>query len=149
MKLIWKLKSFQELQPNELYRILQQRTAVFVMEQNCHYQDCDNKDLQALHFWAEIDEEIVAYARLLPVGVAYAQEVAIGRVLTNLKFRNQNHGRQLMQYAIEILKNLYPENTIRISAQAYLKNFYESLGFVTVSDEYLIDAIPHIDMIRQ
>lgn len=144
---IWNLKSFEGLTLAELYKILQLRIEVFIIEQTCFYQDCDNKDLVSYHFWAEMDGEIAAYCRIVPVGVSYDNEVSIGRVISNPKFRGQNFGRQLMQNAIETTSNLYPQYSIRISAQSYLQKFYESFGFQQVSEEYLEDDIPHIEML--
>jgi ElaA protein len=146
--LIWHYKKFEDLTPTELYQILQLRSEVFVVEQNCVYNDCDGKDKKSKHLWLEIEGKIAAYCRIVPTGISYS-EPSIGRVVTHPKFRNLKLGNQLMKYAIQISENHFETKTIRISAQSYLKNFYENLGFQQVSEEYLEDKIPHIEMLRK
>lgn len=146
-KITWHYKSFQDLTALELYKIIQQRINVFIIEQDCIYQDCDSKDLVSDHLWAEVDGELAAYCRIVPPNVSYKNDVSIGRVISNLKFRGQNFGRQLLIYALEVLDNQSEGISVRISAQLYLKKFYESFGFEQVSDEYLEDDIPHIEML--
>lgn len=144
--LSWTLKKFEELTPIELYKIMQLRNEVFVVEQNCVYQDADNKDIKGYHFMGWDGETLVAYTRLLPQGVSYT-EASIGRVVSNPKYRRTGAGRELMQRSIENTFILFNCNAIKIGAQLYLKKFYELLGFVQCSDEYLEDNIPHIEMI--
>ena len=146
MELNWILKKFEELTPAELYAIMQLRNEVFVVEQNCVYQDADNKDLKSHHFMGWDSETLVTYTRLLPQDVSYA-EASIGRVVSSPKYRGTGSGRELMQRSIAHSFNLFNCNTIKIGAQVYLKKFYESLGFVQSSDEYLEDNIPHIEML--
>lgn len=141
-----KLKKFNELTVDELYKILRLRSEVFVVEQNCVYQDCDNKDYEAYHMFLEKDGEIIGYLRILRRGVSY-DEVSIGRVLIKENYRNKGISRNMMLEAIKFVKEELKEDTIRISAQVYVKNFYEGVGFKTVSEEYLEDDIPHIEMI--
>jgi ElaA protein len=146
--LIWHYKKFEDLNSAELYEILRLRTEVFVVEQNCVYQECDGKDKKSKHLWLEIEGKIATYCRIVPPGISYS-EPSIGRVVTHPKFRNLKLGNQLMKYAIQISENHFETKTIRISAQSYLKNFYENLGFQQVSEEYLEDKIPHIEMLRK
>ena len=138
------IKHFDMLSKTELYQILQVRAAIFVVEQNCPYQDLDDKDQDAIHVWLENDMGIQAYCRVLDRGVAF-EEVAIGRVITIE--RGVNLGYQLMQEAIAAAVKYYNADSIRISSQVYAKGFYEKSGFVQDSDEYLEDNIPHIQML--
>ena len=149
MKLNWVLKKFEALTPYELYDIMWLRNEVFVVEQNCVYQDADYKDQKGWHYMG-VDEEgkLMAYVRLLPPGVSYV-EPSIGRVLTNPVARRVGIGRILMQYAIEQCMLLFGDVSIKIGAQYYLLNFYSSLGFVQTSEIYLEDDIEHIEMIRK
>lgn len=142
----WKIKSFEQLNSFELYKILQLRINVFMLEQNCLYPECDDKDFKAYHLVGLDENGIVAYARLLPPGISYT-EASIGRVIIATEYRGKKIGNQLMRKAIEYIETELVSNKIRISAQAHLKDFYESLGFKTVSEEYLEDDIPHIEML--
>ena len=142
----WTLKKFAELTPVELYRILQLRNEVFVVEQNCPYQDADNKDLAAHHFMGWDGDTLVAYTRLIPPGISY-DEASIGRVVSSPKYRGTGAGRALMELSIQNTLIIFNCNTIKIGAQLYLHQFYTSLGFMQCSDEYLEDNIPHIEMI--
>jgi ElaA protein len=146
MELIWTLKKFEELTSAELYAIMQLRNEVFVVEQNCVYQDADNKDVKSWHFMGWDGETLVAYTRLLPQGVSYA-EASIGRVVSSPKYRGIGAGRSLMERSIDTTIKLFNCSTIKIGAQLYLKKFYESLGFVQSGPEYLEDNIPHIEML--
>ncbi|QQD13623.1 GNAT family N-acetyltransferase [Sphingobacterium sp. UDSM-2020] len=147
MELFWKYKTFSELTTEELYRILKLRVDVFVNEQQCFYPELDNKDDQCVHIWAEINNEIVVYARIVPPGLSYP-EPAIGRVVTNPSFRGNNYGKALINKSLTCISEKYGSTAIQIGAQTYLKKFYESFGFEQVSDEYLDYGIPHIDMIK-
>jgi ElaA protein len=142
----WQCKTFSELTTEELYKILQLRNEVFVVEQNCSYQDCDGKDLKAHHFSAWDNGVLVAYTRLLPKGVSYDAGASIGRVLTSPKVRGQKLGKELMQKSIDKIYELYGQMPIIIGAQLYLKRFYESFDFVQQGEGYLEDNIPHIVM---
>jgi ElaA protein len=146
MELNWTLKKFEELTPTELYAIMQLRNEVFVVEQNCVYQDADNKDLKSHHFMGWDGQTLVAYTRLLPPGISYIA-ASIGRVVSSPQYRGKGAGRQLMQRSIAHTYDLFNCTTIKIGAQLYLKKFYESLGFTQCSDEYLEDNIPHIEML--
>ena len=143
----WQIKRFNELSLQELYSILQLRSEVFVVEQNCVYQDIDGKDEKALHLIGEIEGKIVAYARLFKPN-DYFENASIGRVITKEEVRNLKLGHQLMLNAIAGIKNFFNEEKITISAQLYLKKFYESHGFIQTSEMYLEDDIPHIEMKR-
>jgi ElaA protein len=127
-----------------MYSVLQLRSEVFVVEQNCVYQDIDGKDEKAIHLLGKIEGEIVAYARLFKPG-DYFDTASIGRVVVKQRFRNRNLGHDLMREAVAALAAI-SETAITISAQLYLKKFYESHGFVAVGAQYLEDDIPHIEM---
>jgi ElaA protein len=146
MELHWTLKKFEELTPAELYAIMQLRNEVFVVEQNCVYQDADNKDQKSFHFMGWDNTTLVAYTRIIPQGISYT-EASIGRVVSSPKYRGTGAGRTLMQLSINNTFKLFNCNAIKIGGQLYLKKFYESLGFVQCSDQYLEDNIPHIEMI--
>lgn len=145
MTLRWTYQSFDQLSSNELYAILQLRNAVFVVEQNCPYQDLDDKDQQSMHLCAWQDAALAGYCRILPPGVSY-DSPSIGRVLTAMDSRKNGTGRAMMEKAIVHTLKEYDASKITISAQLYLKKFYESLGFEQVSDIYPEDNIPHIKM---
>lgn len=142
----WQLKSFSELEPEELYEILRLRTAVFVVEQNCIFQDMDNKDQHALHLMGWMDGSLAAYTRLFDKG-GYYQEASIGRVVTSPTVRGQGIGKALMQQAIGTLFERYGKQNIRIGAQCYLDKFYRSLGFVPEGAQYMEDGILHVEMV--
>lgn len=146
MELTWTLKKYDELTVSELYAILQLRNEVFVVEQNCPYQDADNKDQKSFHFMGWDNSTLVAYTRIIPQGISYT-EASIGRVVTNPRYRGTGAGKQLMQLSISNTLQLFNCTQIKIGAQLYLKKFYENLGFVQCSDNYLEDNIPHIEML--
>ena len=147
--MIWSYKLFNELTINELYEIMYIRQIVFVVEQNCPYLDVDGKDLAAWHLMGRDADsnELVAYTRLLPKGVAYETEISIGRVVTHPKVRKTGAGRALMTQSLKQIRALCPNQPIRIGAQCYLIAFYESFGFKTDGETYLEDGILHIEMI--
>lgn len=147
MTIDWHLKKFDELTALELYTILRLRSEVFVVEQTCAYQDMDNKDLYCHHLLGWHGDQLVAYTRLVPPGISYPQP-SIGRVVTSPQARGTGAGRLLMNKSIDETEKLFGKQPIRIGAQLYLQQFYESLGFVQSSDEYDEDGIPHIEMIR-
>jgi ElaA protein len=142
----WNCKHFDELTAGELYTILQLRNAVFVVEQNCVYQDADNKDQQSYHLMCREGNLLIAYTRILPAGISYV-ESSIGRVVVLPGARKNGTGKRLMETSIEKLFNLFGRVPIKIGAQLYLKKFYESLGFQQCSDIYLEDGIQHIEML--
>lgn len=142
----WKCKFFSDLSNEELYKIVQLRLEVFVVEQNCAYQDCDGKDLKAYHLTGWDGKNLVAYTRLLEKGISYPEAASIGRVITACSSRGQNLGKQLMLKSIEQVYILFGKVPIKISAQLYLKRFYESFSFVQKGGVYLEDGIDHIAM---
>lgn len=142
----WRIKSFSDLSPLELYKILQVRIDVFMLEQDCLYPECDDKDLKAKHLFLTDADICLAYARLLPPNVSYPKCCSIGRVVVHPEFRKHQYGKELMQRAIASLQNEYPGIPIRISAQEYLTRFYADLGFQVESEVYLEDNIPHLEM---
>ncbi len=145
--LIWTCKHFNDLLPQELYEIIKLRNEVFVVEQNCVFQDADGKDVDCYHLMGRCGE-LAAYARLVPAGVIYALP-SIGRVVTSPKYRTMGAGKQLLVKAIDECYQLFGRQSIEIGAQLYLKKFYESFGFVQTGDMYLEDDIPHIHMLKQ
>ena len=145
MQIQWVLKKFEELSPYQVYAILQLRNEVFVVEQNCVFQDADDKDQLSFHLMGFQDNKLVAYTRLVPAGVSYPQ-ASIGRVVTAPAVRRQGAGKLLMQQSINTVYELFGKVPIRIGAQLYLKKFYESFGFQQVSEVYLEDGIEHIYM---
>ncbi len=146
MSINWNCKSFDELSVHELYAILRLRTEVFVVEQNCVFQDMDNKDQISYHICGWQNGQLIAYTRLVPAGVSY-QEASIGRVITAPSARGTGAGKKLMRYSIEKLYELFGKQSIKLGAQLYLKKFYGSFGFAQTSEVYIEDCIPHIEMI--
>ena len=142
-----KIKTFNVLTTQELYDLLQLRSEVFVVEQDCVYQDVDGKDQKALHVLGYKDEKLIAYTRVFKPGL-YFKEASIGRVVVVENERQFKYGYSIMEASIEAIKEHYNETTIKISAQTYLKKFYTNLGFSIVGEEYLEDDIPHIAMIK-
>ncbi|RBP00226.1 GNAT family N-acetyltransferase [Rossellomorea aquimaris] len=144
----WKLKSFHELSTDELYRILQVRTQVFVVEQHCPYLEADGKDVHSYHLYKEENGEMVAYARLLPAGVSY-KEPSIGRVLVKEGYRRKGLASELVKRGLDFIHDELGERSVKIQAQEYLREFYGSFGFRAITETYLDDGIPHIDMVLQ
>jgi ElaA protein len=140
-------KHFDQLTLEELYWLLQLRSEVFVVEQNCVYQDIDDKDRQGFHLLGFIENQLVAYARILPKGISYIDYCSIGRVCTKKTYRQLGSGKKLMQQTILHCRELYPNTKIKISAQSYLLKFYTELGFEAIGEEYLEDDIPHRAMV--
>lgn len=149
MKITWEITRFEDLTPEKLYRIMQLRSEVFVVEQNCPYLDPDGKDNRCFHVMGfNAQKEMIAYCRILPEDISYS-EVSIGRVLTSEKARGTGAGKQLMKRALDEIELLFGEVPVRIGAQLYLKKFYEGFDFEVISDEYMEDGIPHIEMLRK
>ena len=142
------VKEFKDLSPRELYEILKLRTAVFVVEQACIYQDMDGKDQKALHVLGQAGPLLVAYARIFGPGT-YFKESSIGRVAVSPDVRRKGYGRSIMQHSIAVVQERFRTDTIMLSAQCYLKKFYNDLGFEEKGEEYLEDGIPHIHMLRK
>ncbi|MFI3064452.1 GNAT family N-acetyltransferase [Streptococcus suis] len=140
------MKAFDQLSLQELYSILTLRVDVFVVEQACPYPEVDGKDPNCLHLLGMDNGELVAYLRILPAGLSY-DEVSIGRVVIKPSHRGKGLGRPMMEQAIAYITTEWKESQIKIGAQAYVEKFYSSLGFEPVSEVYLEDDIPHLDML--
>lgn len=140
------VKSFNQLSTKELYEVLQLRSEVFVVEQDCVYQDIDGKDQNALHVLGIKDNKIVAYTRLFKPG-DYFNLASIGRVVVKENQRMHKYGYDIMEASIKAIKTNYNTTDIKISAQCYLKRFYNNLNFFEVGEQYLEDGIPHIAML--
>ena len=138
-------KTFEQLSKQELYEILQLRVEVFVVEQNCPYQDLDELDFDSIHVCGYLDEELVAYSRLIKPGSKYSG-ASIGRVITKKVMRNSGAGKALMHKSIIECRKQWKDESIFISAQERLIIFYQNLGFVINSGSYIEDGIPHIEM---
>ncbi len=139
------IRSFNELSLTELYDMLKLRCAVFVIEQDCNYQDMDDKDQASYHVIGFEDNKLVACTRILPKGISYP-EVSIGRVIVDKAYRGTGAGKDIMKLAIDHAKKTLKADEIVISAQCYLEKFYGDLGFVSEGESYLDDDIPHIQM---
>jgi len=148
-ELTWKTASFDELSLAELYKILQLRQEVFILEQACVYSDLDNKDQKSAHLMAWYGDTLAAYTRLIPYGVSYADALSIGRVVVASGFRGYGLGGELMLRSIEGVLEWFGKHTIKLGAQQHLKNFYNGLGFEQTSDPYLDAGIMHIEMTRK
>ncbi|MDT0555603.1 GNAT family N-acetyltransferase [Patiriisocius hiemis] len=140
------VKTFNELTLDELHDILQLRSEVFVVEQDCIYQDIDGKDRKALHVFLKKSGRIAAYTRCFKPG-DYFEEAAIGRVVVPMDLRKFGYGHDVMKASVTAIKNRFTTQKIKLSAQTYLIDFYKSHGFIPVGEEYLEDGIPHIAMI--
>ncbi len=141
-------KTFGQLTKENLYEILRLRAEVFVVEQNCSYQDVDNKDQKALHILGYKNEKLIAYTRIFKPN-DYFEFASIGRVVVAQKERKHKYGYDLMQTSIMAINIHFKAYTIAISAQVYLKNFYANLGFIQEGEGYLEDDIPHIYMVKK
>ncbi|WP_053976553.1 GNAT family N-acetyltransferase [Mangrovimonas xylaniphaga] len=141
------IKYFSELTVPELYDLLRLRSEVFVVEQDCVYQDVDNKDQKALHVLGYEGDTLVAYTRLFKPG-DYFEQASIGRVVVVANRRKHKYGYQIMENSFEAISEYFNEKTIKISAQCYLQQFYNNLGFKEIGESYLEDGIPHIAMLR-
>ncbi|MCA9765135.1 MAG: GNAT family N-acetyltransferase [Carnobacterium sp.] len=141
---MWTIKPFEELTNSELHRIYKERTAVFVVEQECAYQEVDDIDLTSIHFFKQIDDVFMAYARL----IVEPHSTRIGRVLVPKEHRNNGFGQELVTVMLAYTDQHYPGFPVNAQAQAYLQNYYASFGFQPISEIYLEDNIPHIDMVK-
>ncbi len=142
------IKKFNDLSTLELYEILQLRSEVFVVEQDCVYQDIDGNDQKALHIIGTVENKIIAYTRCFRPG-DYFREASIGRVVVKESQRKLKRGNQIIKNSIKAINNHYKTNIIKISAQCYLNKFYTNLQFKPIGEKYLEDGIPHIYMIRK
>lgn len=147
MEIAYRAVPYPALTVDELYALLRLRAEVFVVEQNCPYQDLDDKDQRGIHLLGETsDGRLAAYTRLLPAGVSYPDHASIGRVVTAPFARGKGLGRELMHESLRRLFAAYGEQPVKISAQSHLQAYYGSVGFRTVTEEYLEDDIPHVGM---
>ena len=136
-------KSFHQLTVDELYELLRVRSEVFVVEQNCVYQDMDGDDQQSIHLWLTVADKVVALARVCPAGT-HMKEISIGRVITTE--RGKGYGKQIMLHAIDAAIDYFDAKILEIEAQEYARGFYESVGFRQSSESFMLDGIPHIRM---
>jgi ElaA protein len=142
----WRWKSFNELTQQSLYDLLQLRTAVFVVEQACAYQDIDGLDQDAWHCLYREGDRLLAYQRALAPGQSYDDASAIGRVVVDPTARGRGLSRELLRRGIDFNLKTWPEHGVKLGAQSHLQTLYESLGFRVCSDPYLEDGIPHVHM---
>lgn len=145
----WEVKPFDTLSLEELYKILQLRQEVFILEQACVYNDLDHKDQKSAHLMAWHGDRLAAYTRLLPYGVSYPDALSIGRVLVAAEFRSKGLGQELMVRSVECIQDLFGHHPIKIGAQQHLKVFYNRLGFEQTSQPYMDAGIAHIEMTRR
>jgi len=145
----YKFKEFFQLNIQELYDLLQLRSAVFVVEQDCVYQDLDNLDQKAVHLlgYPTTGKNLIAYARILPKDIPYDGYASIGRVISSKEMRGKGLGKQIMQKSIEYCCRAYPGVPVKIMAQYYLLDFYRSFGFKEFGEKFLEDGIWHINMV--
>lgn len=143
MNTILHKKTFQQLTTDELYELLRVRSEVFVVEQNCVYQDLDYDDQKSIHLWLTEGEKVIAMARVCPAGT-HMKEISIGRVITTE--RGKGYGKQIMLHAIDAAVEYFNAELIDIEAQEYAKGFYEGVGFKQSSETFMLDGIPHIKM---
>ena len=146
--MIWELKKFNDLTNNELYGILKLRSEVFVVEQNCIYQDLDDKDQVSYHLFLKDNDEVVATLRIIPENISF-DEMAIGRVVVKKSFRKQGISKIMINKAINFIIGDLNKTKIKLSGQAYLKEFYISFGFELTSDVYLEDGIEHFEFLYE
>lgn len=144
-ELVFQVKTFPDLNTTQLYEILRLRSAVFVVEQDCVYQDIDDQDRKAHHILGYLGTKLVAYARCFPPGI-YFREAAIGRIVIDVEYRGRDFGNQLVERSVLVIENVYETSAIKISAQQHLTKFYNAHGFFEVGEGYLEDEIPHIAM---
>ena len=146
--LTWHCVPFDQLTLHQLYDLLKIRTDVFVVEQNCPYPELDNVDKHSgtKHLFAVDEKRPVAYARIIAPNISYPSHSSIGRVLVIEEYRKDKIGHELIDHAIQATFDSWPTTQIKIGAQSHLKHFYQSHGFVTVSEPYMEDGIEHISM---
>jgi ElaA protein len=147
-KIIWTTKAFKDLTVDDYFELLHLRVAVFVVEQDCPYQEVDEKDRQSFHLIGKTDSgEVIAVTRVLPQGVSY-DEISIGRVALKKEYRGKGIADTLMIETFQFIEKKFGKQPIRISAQEYLLNYYNKHDFKQVGKGYLEDDIPHIEMLR-
>lgn len=139
--------TFKELSSDQLYDVLALRSEIFIVEQQCFYQDLDYKDQTAKHLLVYDDDKLIAYARILPFGKD--ESMSFGRLVTAISHRGKRLGKQLMDLILTYLKTHHPKQAIKIQAQYYLQNFYERYGFVVEGEPFEMDGIQHVLMVKQ
>ncbi|WP_141604201.1 GNAT family N-acetyltransferase [Terrilactibacillus laevilacticus] len=144
----WHLKTFSDLTTLELYQILNERNRIFIVEQECPFQDIDDKDQDCYHLFTEKDGQMIAYLRIVPEGVIYP-ELSLGRIIVKKEYRKRGIAREMIDKAIQFSINELNPKKIKLQAQVQAKGLYERLGFKDVSEPYLEDGIPHVDMILE
>lgn len=145
----WKVSTFDDLSKIELYNLLVLRQEVFIVEQNCPYQDADSKDFNSHHLMGfDENKQIIAYLRIVAPDISY-QEVSFGRIVTDIDERGTGLGIELMKTGLQFTESIYGKVDVRISAQTYLVSFYEKFNFISTGNEYLEDNIPHTEMLRR
>ncbi len=148
-KIIWQTKHYSKLTVDEFYEILHLRTAIFVVEQDCPYQEVDEKDKLAYHLFGSTSSgEVIAVTRILPHNISYP-EISVGRVALKKSYRGKGIADVLMQETLNFINQQWGNESIRISAQEYLLNYYGKHGFKPVGEVYLEDNIPHIEMLKE
>jgi ElaA protein len=143
----WNIDAFNDLEVSNYHHIMALRSSIFVVEQNCPYQDIDDKDLTAFHVYGKLGQQVIAVCRILPAGISYS-EISIGRVAVSMEYRGTNVANDLMHQTLYFIENKWGTQDIRISAQHHLTSFYSRFDFIQVSEIYLEDDIPHVEMIR-
>lgn len=148
-KIIWQTKAFKDLTVDEYFEIIFLRTEIFVVEQDCPYQEVDEKDRKSFHLFGRAEDgQVMAVTRILPAGVSY-NEISVGRVALKKEFRGMGLADELMKETVNFIETQFGKQPIRISAQQYLSNYYNKHGFKQVGEMYLEDDIPHIEMINE
>tara|TARA_Y100000746_G_C15337125_1_gene380223 strand:+ start:30 stop:473 length:444 start_codon:yes stop_codon:yes gene_type:complete len=141
------IKKYNDLTLDNLYDLLSLRQSVFVVEQNCPYEDVDQKDKICFHLLGYKNKELIAYSRIFPPDSFYKESVSIGRIVVLKSYRKKGIGLSLINESLNFVESNFGKINIRIEAQSYLKEFYSKFGFKIISDEYLEDGIPHFSMI--
>ncbi|MEK3887820.1 GNAT family N-acetyltransferase [Bacillus sp. FSL K6-3431] len=144
----WILKRFNELTASELYDICRERVNIFVVEQQCPYLELDGLDQHAWHLYLSVEDGIAAYLRILPKGTAY-EELSLGRIIVAKQYRKKGLGKELIKKGLQFVTEELSEDIVRVQAQAHLQKFYGEFGFKGISDVYLEDDIPHLDMLLE
>ena len=143
---VWQWYTFEQLSTNELYELLKLRQDVFILEQQCFYSDLDDQDQISMHLLGRLNDQLVAYLRVIPKDIDGQRFMIIGRVLADTTLRGSGAGRTMMQQTLSYLSRHYPGTPVQLSAQEYLTKFYASFGFTAISEPYDEDGIMHVDM---
>ena len=148
-KITWQTKAFKDLSVDEYFEIIHLRTEIFVVEQDCPYQEVDEKDRKSYHLYGRAENgQVIAVTRILPPGISY-NEISVGRVALKAVYRGKGIADELMNETFKFIEKEFGKQPIRISAQEYLLNYYSKHGFKQVGEMYLEDDIPHIEMLAK